>query len=173
MNPELYAWLIGGIAVGVAIASGPVAADDAPRRWPTIAGLGGLIGALLLVGLASGTFVRHVVQLAPAMLALALVVLHSPFGRASALAILPFWLALMLTIWRYLFGYTRIIGGTFTGVEIALTVAVAVACVLGLTGGARPTANLPRPLRAATTIVFGALQLAALWVSLQPFAFLR
>src|SRR5690349_17562370 len=113
MNPELYAWLIGGIAVGVAFASWPVAADGPPRRWPSLAGLGGLIVALLLVGVESGTLVRHLVQLAPAMVALALVVRHSPFGRPAALPILPFWLALVLTIWRYLLGYTQIIGGQF------------------------------------------------------------
>ena len=98
MNPEIYAWLLGGIGVGTAVACGPVAATDAPRRWPSLVGLCGLIAALLAVGVESGTLVRHVVQIAPAMLALALVALHSPFGRASALAILPCWLALMVTI---------------------------------------------------------------------------
>jgi hypothetical protein len=170
MNPELYAWLIGGIVVGVATASWPVQSDAAPRPWPSLAGLGGLIVALLLVGAESGTMVRHLVQLTPAMLALALVLLHSPFGRAAALPILPFWLALMVTIWRYLLGFTRIIGGQFTTLEIVLTVAIALACVIGLAGGARPTASLSRAHRAVTATVFGALQLAALWASMQPFA---
>lgn len=170
MNAGLFAWLIGAILVGVAIASGPVTADDAPRRWPSLAGLGGLIVALLLVGVESGTLVRHLVQVAPAMLALVVVRLHSPFGRAATLPIVSFWLTLMLTIWCYVLGYTRIIGGRFTTVEIALTVAVALACLIGLTGGARPAANLSRPRRAATAVLFGALQLAALWVSMQPFA---
>lgn len=172
MNPELCAWLVGGIAVGVAVASWPAAADVPPRRWPTLAGLGGLIGALLAVGVESGTLVRHLVQLAPATLALALVLRHSPFGRAAALPILPFWLVLMLTIWRYLFGHTQIIGGRFTPVEIALTMAIAVACAVGLTGGARPTANLSSLHRAVAALAFGALQLTALWLSMQPFAFL-
>jgi hypothetical protein len=173
MSPELCAWLIGGITVGVAIAGGPAAAGDAPRRWPSIAGLGGLIAALLLVGVVSGTVVRHLVQFAPAMMALALVARHSPFGRAAALPILPFWLALMLTIWRYLLGYTQSIGGHFTTAEIVLTMAIALVCAFGLAGGARPTANLPRLHRAVTAIVFGALQLGALWLSMQPFAFMR
>jgi hypothetical protein len=170
MSPELYAWLCGGIAAGVAIASWPAAVGAAPRRWPSLVGLGGVIGALLAVGVESGTLLRHVIQVAPAFVAVVLVVRHSSYGRAATLSILPFWLALMLTIWRYLFGMTRIIGGQFTAVEVMLTVVIATACVAGLIGGPRPTANLSAWRRAATATGFGALQVAALWLSLQPFA---
>jgi hypothetical protein len=170
MSPELYAWLGSGIAVGVAIASWPAAVGVAPRRWPSLVGLGGVIAALLAVGVESGTVLRHVIQLAPAIVALVLVVSHSAYGRAATLPILPFWIALMLTIWRYLFGMTRIIGGHFTSVEVVLTVGIAAACVAGLIGGPRPTANLSAWRRAATAVAFGALQLAALWASMQPFA---
>jgi len=170
MSPELYGWLIGAVAAGMAVAGWPVHGGGAPRSWPSLIGLGGLIGALLAVGVESGTLLRHAIQVAPATVALALVARHSSHGRAAALPILLFWTALMLTIWRYLFGMTRIIGGQFTAVEISLTVIIAMACVAGLAGGPRPTAALPAWRRAATAGVFGALQLAALWVSMQPFA---
>jgi hypothetical protein len=106
----------------------------------------------------------------PAGVALVLVAAHSPCGPAAALPILPFWIALMLTIWRYLLGMTRIVGGQFTTVEIVLTAIIAIACLTGLSGGPRPTANLSSARRATTACAFGALQLAALWASMQPFA---
>jgi hypothetical protein len=168
MSAELLVWLGGAIAVGTALAGWPVAADTAPRRWPSMVGLGGLIVGLLLVGVVSGTIVRHVVQVAPAALALALVARHASSGRAAALPILIFWMVVMLTIWRYLLGMTRIIGGHFTTTEILLTVAIALACAIGLAGGARPTANLAPSRRALAAFAFGLLQFAAMWVSALP-----
>ena len=170
MNPDLYAVLIAGIAAGTVVAgAGATAAPtSAPRLWPSVVGLGGLIAALLAVGWVSGTLIRHLIQVAPAALALILVAGRSSFGRAATLPILTFWAALMAVIWTFLLGLTRIIGGRFTAVEIGLTIAIAAACLAGLLGGARPTANLSRPRRIATALAFGLLQLAALWVSLQP-----
>jgi hypothetical protein len=170
MNPELYAWLIGAVAAGAAVAGWTAPPGARPRLWPSLAGLGGLLAALLLVGAVTGTLVRHLIQLTPAILALGLVAAGSPYGRSAALPILTFWAALMAVIWTFLLGLTRIIGGRFTAVEIGLTIAIAAACLAGLVGGARPTANLSRPRRIATALAFGFWQLAALWVSLQAFA---
>jgi hypothetical protein len=168
MNPRLYATLIGGLALGVVITAWTPRLQTAPRAWPSVVGLVGIIAGLLAVGLVSGTPVRHVVQVTPAALALALVIGGSPLGRAAALPILTFWAVLMGTIWLFLLGLHRMIGGHFTRVEIALTVAIAIACLIGLRGGARPTANVPRVRRVAAALAFGLLQLAALWASLQP-----
>jgi hypothetical protein len=173
MSPELYAWLLGAIGLGAAVAGWTASPDAAPRRWPSLLGLGGLIAALLAVGIVSGTVMRHVIQLSPVFVAVGLVAAGSSYGRAATLPILMFWGALMLTIWRFLLGWTRIIGGHFTAGEIALTVGVAAACVAGLAGGARPTANLPVQRRVAAALAFGLLQLAALWVSMRPLPFLR
>jgi hypothetical protein len=173
MNPGLYAWLMGALALGVVIAAWTPRRDTAPHLWPSVVGLGGVIAGLLTVGLVSGTLSRHLIQVAPAALALALAAGGSQYGRAAALPIVTFWAGLMATIWLFLLGLHQMIGGRFTAVEIALTVAVALACLTGLAGGARPTANLPPPRRAVTAVVFGALQLAAFWASMQPFASLR
>jgi hypothetical protein len=173
MNPALYACLLGAIVAGVAIAAWTSPRDTAPRMWPSVVGLGGLIAALLAVGIVSGTLVRHVIQVSPPGLALLLVAAGSPFARAAALPLLTFWAGLMGIIWLFLFGLARIIGGHFTIVEIVLTIVIATACMVGLFGGPRPTANLPRGRRITTAIVFGLLQLAALWISLQPLAILR
>lgn len=168
MNPGLYACLIAALAIGVVIAGRTPRRETAPHLWPSVLGLGGIIGGLLAVGVEGGTPVRHLVQITPPAVALVLVLAGSPYGRAAALPIVTFWAGLMVTIWLFLLGLHRLIGGHFTGVEIALTVAIAIACLIGLRDGARPTANLARARRVAAAIGFGLLQLAALWASLQP-----
>jgi hypothetical protein len=172
MNPGLYACVIGALVCGVALAGGAPRRDSAPHLWPSAVGLGGLIAGLVAVGLVSATLVRHLIQVTPAALALALVVAGSPSGRAAALPILSFWAGLMAVIWLFLLGLHQMIGGRFDAIEIALTVAIAAACLLGLRGGARPTANIPQARRVATAMAFAALQLAVFWASLQPFAIL-
>jgi hypothetical protein len=166
VSPWLYAWLIGAITIGAVVAGSAARAAATPRLWPSVAGLGGLIAALLLVGVVSGTLVRHVIQLAPAMVALTLVGVGSPSGRAAALPILLFWAVLMAIIWAFLLGLHRVIGGHFTTVEIILTVAIGVACAAGFVGGPRPTANLSATRRVAIAAAFGLCQLAAFWYSL-------
>jgi hypothetical protein len=173
MNPGLYACLVGALALGVVIAGWTPTRDAPPRLWPSAVGLGGVLAGLLAVGVVSGTLVRHMVQVTPAAVALALVIGGSPYGRAAALPIVTFWAGLMVTIWLFLLGLHELIGGRFTGVEIALTVAIGAACVVGVLGGARPTANLSPGRRITTAMAFGLLQLAALWASLQPFAIRR
>jgi hypothetical protein len=171
MNPELYAWLLGGVALGTIVAGRPAAPPGAaPRSWPSVVGLVGLIVALLMVGLVSGTVVRHLLQLTPAFAALVLAATGSPHGRPAALPILTFWLTRLVVIWLFLLGVRPVIAGRFTVVEIALTIGIAAACLAGLVGGATPTAQVSRLRRAAIAGAFGLLQVAALWVSLQPFA---
>jgi hypothetical protein len=170
MSPGLYACLVGGIALGVAIAAWTPRQDTAPSAWPTVVGLGGVIAGLLAVGLVSRTLSRHLIQVTPAAVALGLMAGGSQYSRAAALPIVTFWAALMATIWLFLLGLHQMIGGRFTAVEIALTVTIAVACVAGVLGGARPTANLSRGRRIATATASGFFQLAALWASMQPFA---
>ena len=131
------------------------------------------VSSVSSVGVVSGTLTRHLIQVAPAALALILVASGSPYGSAAALPILTLWAGLMAAIWLFLLGLTSIISGRFTPIEITLTVAIAAACLTGLAGGARPTANLSRPRRAATATVSGLFQLAALWASMQPWANVR
>ena len=169
----LFVLLAAAVGAGVVVAGWTPTRLSAPRLWPGVIGLGGLIAALLAVGVVSGTLTRHLIQVAPAALALILVASGSPSGRAAALPVMTFWAALMVAIWLFLLGLHQIVRGHFTGIEIALTVAIAAACLVGVLGGARPTANLARGRRIATATAFGLLQLAALWASMQPFADLR
>jgi hypothetical protein len=173
MNDQFFVLLAAAVGTGIVVAGWTPTRPSAPRLWPGVIGLGGLIAALLAVGVVSGTLTRHLIQVAPATLALILVASGSAYGRAAALPILTLWTVLMGTIWLFLLGLASIIQGRFTPIEIALTVAIAAACLTGLTGGARPTANLSRTRRAATATASGLFQLAAFWASMQPWANVR
>jgi hypothetical protein len=149
------------------------AADGVAATLATVIGLAGLIAPLLAVGVESGTPIRHVVQVSAAGLALLLSGLGSPIGRAAALPVLTVWLGVMGAIWLHLLGVASIIRGRFTTTEIALTIAIAAACAVGLVGGPRPTAGLSAGRRFAVGIVFAAAQLLALWASMQPAVVMR
>src|SRR4051812_19836249 len=118
MNGALAFVLLAAIGCGCLLAAWPgAAAPEPPRGWPSVVGLGGLIAALLGVGLESGTPLRHVVQIAPALVALALAGRRWSLARAAALPILTFWLALMGAIWLFLLDVVRLISGRFTVAE--------------------------------------------------------
>src|SRR5262245_52885072 len=88
--------------------------------------------ALLLVGLVSGTILRHAVQVLPALAATVVVVRQPVWSRFAAMAVFAFWLLIMLLIWLYLLGLANVISGRFAPVEVALTVVIGLACVAGL-----------------------------------------
>jgi hypothetical protein len=130
--------------------------------------LGVVAASLLIVGVVSQTFLRHVVQIAPLILAL-VVVGRWPGGANAAAPLFAFWLLVMIGIWAFLLGIARIFPGTFTGTEITLTVVIAAASLAGLlaTSGAGSTA--PIAVRLALVGGFAFLQYAAMWIAAQPF----
>jgi len=129
-----------------------------------------ILVALLLIGLVSGTIIRHTVQVAPVLAASFVVIRRPPWGRLAALPIFCFWLFIMLLIWLYLLGLASVITGDFTVAEIVLTIAIGVACVVGLRASARSSSSTRSGLWSgvAAFLVFGALQIGAMWLSLQP-----
>jgi hypothetical protein len=127
-----------------------------------------LILSLLLVGVVSDTFLRHVIQVIPPVVALALVAKASPLGASAAAPILTFWLGVMINIWMFLLGIARIFTGTFTPSEIALTITIAVSCGLGLFGIVRSGVESSVGKRVVTALVFGICQFVALIASFQP-----
>jgi hypothetical protein len=137
----------------------------------TKAGLLGVILGLLAVGMVSGTMVRHIIQVLPAAVALVLAIRRVSWAYYAALPIFAFWLLIMVAIWLFLLGIARITSGHFTPAEIALTLLIGGACAVGLSQAFAPRPPASRGQRAAWTIVFALLQIAAMWLSLQePFA---
>ena len=127
-----------------------------------------IIAALLVVGAVSHGVVRHVVQTAPLWIAIVLGTRRSELAKWTAVPCFVFWLLLMIAIWMFLLGWARIVTGTYTVTEIAMTILVGVASTLGIVVALR--------MRTATRPVVGAvmllgvtlLQLVAFRASLLP-----
>lgn len=90
--------------------------------------------ALIVVGVVSGEIARHVLQTLPLWPAIILGLTDSPKARWASLPFL-FWLVIMLLIWAYLLHFSNIAAGTYSPIEIAMTVVVVLAAVAG-TGAA-------------------------------------
>src|SRR5262245_54902010 len=167
----------------VAMAGGAIAlavlfrGSAAPARpGPTASGargvtlsLGVVLASLVVVGVVSHTAVRHAVQVLPLVVALALM-MRPAIGMAAAAPLLAFWLLLMIAIWLLLLGLARIVNGTFTATEIALTMVIAAASLGGLAAAWRCPSHAPRSAKAALVVGFAAFQYAAMIVSTFPFA---
>lgn len=126
-----------------------------------------LVG-LLLVGLASGTIARHVLQVLPVAAVIWAVVHRRGWSRFAAMAVFAFWLAIMVMIWLHLLGLPSAITGRFTAVEVGLTLAIGLACVVGLGASVRGPSRSRWWACAMAFAAFATLQAAAMWVSLRP-----
>ncbi len=125
----------------------------------------GLALALLLVGVASGTVLRHVVQIVPIVLVL-IVLRRSPAsGAYAALPIFIIWIGIVTLIWLFLLDLSRMASGHYTTVEIVLTFVMAGCSVAGTFTSLSLGRTLSVVRRVVACAVFGALQVAAMWVS--------
>jgi hypothetical protein len=131
----------------------------------------GLAAALLLVGVVSGTLLRHVVQILPIVAALLLVRTRPAWGAYAALPLFVFWFWIVIMIWLFVFGLSRLANGTYTTVELALTIVMAVCSAMGAWKSVGLGRRLSAGRRLALFVLFAVLQLAAMWVSfLKPIA---
>lgn len=167
MNAVQTIYLATSILAGVLLA-GLLrrAAGPAPRF--VAPSLAILTLSLLCVGIVSRTFMRHIIQVIPPIMALWLVARGSALGASAAAPILTFWLGVVVNIWMFLLGLARIFTGTFTPVEVALTIAIAVACGFALVGIVRSGSGASARTRIVTALAFGTAQFAAMIASFQP-----
>jgi hypothetical protein len=124
--------------------------------------------ALLVVGVVSHGVIRHIVQTAPLWVAIALGTRRSDLGKWAALPSFVFWLLLMIAIWLFLLGWARIVSGTFTVTEIAMTIVVGAASTLGIVTGLRMRTATRRAVAVATVLGVTLLDLIAFRLSLLP-----
>ena len=126
----------------------------------------GLGVALLLVGIVSGTVLRHVVQVAPIVMAAVLLVRRPEWGTYASFPIFLFWLFIVVLIWLFLLGLSRLASGRYTPIEIGSTFLMAAFAIVGLTG----VVSVGKPLRLrgaiSTVALFAVVQVAAMWLSL-------
>ena len=167
--------IITAVAAAIALAS---TSGRRPRRLSTAdvqvtsgvaVWLAVVAGALIVVGFVSHTVLRHIVQIAPIVGGIGLLFTRSTLGACAAAALFAFWFLLMAAIWLFLLGIARIFSGTYTTAEVALTIVIGAASLLGLHAAYRQGATTDLLGRVVTIVGFCVLQMAAMVLSFQPF----
>jgi hypothetical protein len=140
--------------------------EDSPRAIAICCAA--IIAALYVVGLVSGTELRHVVQTAPIWIGVVLGFRGSPLTRWIALPFFLFWLLVAVLIWLFLLNIAHVISGTFTPPEVAMTVIMGAASVGGI-GFAVKRQKRASIAGAVSAFLIGAvLQFVAFRVSILP-----
>lgn len=116
----------------------------------------------------SGEVIRHVVQTSPLWIVVVLGVRRSGLSKWAALPCFVFWLLLMTAIWLFLLGWARIVTGTFSRTEIAMTVIVGLASLVGIARALGMRSGVHALSATGTMLVVTVLQLAAVRISLLP-----
>ena len=122
--------------------------------------LAGIAVALVLVGVASNTVPRHLVQIVPLLVAAGLVLGRSSSAAYAAVGLCAFWGVVMGLIWLHLLGLSGAAAGTYSIGEIALTLVIAVFSVFGILRGTRADTERPA-LRVAVLIAIAFVVQAA------------
>lgn len=127
-----------------------------------------MMAALLAVGLESHGIIRHIVQTSPYWIAIGLGFRGSPWSKWAGLPCFGLWLLLMVNIWLTLLGLPHLMGGTFPPFEIAMTVAVGLAAIIGIVVAGRMRTQVRAWPAAGLVLLLLVLQLAAVRVSFIP-----
>jgi hypothetical protein len=126
------------------------------------------VAALLAVGVVSQTVLRHTIQVAPGLGLLAFCLSRRGWVACGAMAFFSFWLFIMILIWLYLLGIANVVTGRFTRIEIGLTLVIGAASLAGLITACRVRPMPSWPARLVAFLVAAAVQIGAMWLSLQP-----
>ncbi|MBI1803636.1 MAG: hypothetical protein HY033_06730 [Ignavibacteriae bacterium] len=126
-----------------------------------------VILSLLVVGVVSATLLRHIVQITPVALALIATTRRASWSPYAALPLFVFWLVIMAFIWLFLLGVATIVSGRFTPIEIAMTIIVGICSLVGARASPRITSGTKISVKVLTFLLFLALQVFAMWLSLR------
>jgi hypothetical protein len=128
-----------------------------------------ILVALYIVGAVSHGSLRHEVQTLPLWFPIVTGFQQREIAKWAALPCLIFWLVIMIFIWLFLLGWARMVTGHFSPTEIAMTLTIGAACLIGLAASVRWRTTV-RPLTAlGVAALFGALQVLAMRLSLIPY----
>ena len=168
MNTVQSVYLAASLLVGIALAGLLRTEGTAARSRTRLAlSLALLIVGLLCVGVVSRTILRHIVQAMPATIALVMVARRAPLAPSAAAPVCTFWLGVMINIWLFVLGIARIFSGTFSTIEIVLTIVIAVASGFGILAVVRSGTRLGPAPRFVTAAAFAIGQFAAMVASFQ------
>lgn len=124
--------------------------------------------ALYVVGAMSRGVLRQFMQTLPLWVPILLGFRGNELAKWSALPCLIIWLATMVLIWLSGAAWVYVALGQFSPTELAMTLIVGLASASGSLVSLHWRTAV-RPLSAGTVaLVFAALQLSAIWVSLSP-----
>jgi len=124
-----------------------------------------VILALYTVGLVTGLILRHLVQTAPLWIGVALGIRRSELAKWVAIPFFVFWLCMMTLIWLFLLGWAHVISGHFSPIEIAMTLIVGVASIVGFINGLRTRTNTSAVTAVAIFLLSFAVQVATFFIS--------
>jgi hypothetical protein len=128
-----------------------------------------ILVALYIVGAVSNGSLRHEVQTLPLWFPIVTGFQQREIAKWAALPCLIFWLVIMIFIWLFLLGWARMVTGHFSPTEIAMTLTIGAACLIGLAASVRWRTTV-RPLTALGVAAwFGVLQVLAMRLSLIPY----
>ncbi len=130
--------------------------------------LTGVLACLLLVGVVSSTFLRHVIQVMPIVAVLLAISRGKRVSPYLALPIFIIWLLLMVLIWLYLLGIATFFSGSFSPVEVLLTILIGAFSAVGIMACLGAPTLSPIGHRAGAVFVFAIVQVAAMWLSFMP-----
>lgn len=127
-----------------------------------------IMAALLVVGAVSHGVIRHILQTAPLWFAITLGLRRSEWSKWAAIPCFVFWALVMIFIWLFLLGWARIITGTFSPTETAMTIIVGLASFSGLVKAFKTSTSIGWWKGILVTIAIAVLQVCALRLSLMP-----
>lgn len=131
----------------------------------------GLALALLLVGVVSGTVLRHIVQIVPIIVGLGVLARRPDWGAYAVLPIFIFWAFIVVLIWLFLLGLSRIANGHYTPIEVVSTFVMIGCSLVGVATSIQLGRPVPVMKRLSMFLLFAVMQLIVMWVSfLRPIA---
>src|SRR5258708_32094023 len=141
--------------------------QDAESRGVAVCALL-MVLALWTIGVVASEQIWHIVQALPLLFVVAVGFRKSPWTKWAALPCFIFWDLIAVLIWLYLLGVSRIVRGHYSPTEIAMTIVFATAGFVGIYLSLRTRSGLKVAAAIAGFVLFAALQLAAMKISLLP-----
>ncbi|HKV47929.1 MAG TPA: hypothetical protein VJN69_07535 [Candidatus Acidoferrales bacterium] len=127
-----------------------------------------ILALVVGVGIPDKLVLRHIVQTLPLWPVIVLGFRRSNTVGWASLPLFLFWLLLMTLIWLYLLGVSHLINGHFSPLEIAMTLVVGAASLVGIGAFWRFKSGLSAVRAVILFVVFAAFQFSCLRVSLLP-----
>src|SRR5215831_6795428 len=127
-----------------------------------------LIVALYVVGIVSHGILRHIVQTLPVWPTVILGLRSSQWSKWTGLPCFFLWLILMVNIWLLLAGLPHLLSGTFSPIEIAMTIVVGASSLVGIATGIRMRSGARILGVVAVFLFLLVLQVVALRISFLP-----